>query len=302
MEYEKINGKVTVTIGNIKKPIAQWAREYNISEKTLAGRIYSGWNEEHLFDPPGLWKPEAKFNEHYFDNIDDEHKAYWIGFIWCDGYMAIRNRKEKNTTSYEFKLSLKKDDYGHLEKFNNDLNGKYKVHFYNSKGFDRSETAIEARLLITNLHFGKILVEQYRLIPGRSDCSKLLSHIPEHLMKHFIRGIIDADGSFCHYVAEETNKHGLYIVQKCVVDIGGQPELLKAIEQHLIQNHIVNNFDRKIHKRHEDDQRDGAYRNLKFCGRNQAMKLLHYIYDNATIYLDRKYEKFLSIVAKLEED
>lgn len=95
MEYEKINGKVTVTIGNIKKPIAQWAREYNISEKTLAGRIYSGWNEEHLFDPPGLWKPEAKFNEHYFDNIDDEHKAYWIGFIWCDGYMAIRNRKEK---------------------------------------------------------------------------------------------------------------------------------------------------------------------------------------------------------------
>ena len=70
----------------------------------------------------------------------------------------------------------------------------------------------------------------------------------------------------------------------------GQPELLKAIEQHLIQNHIVNNFDRKIHKRHEDDQRDGAYRNLKFCGRNQA------------IYLDRKYEKFLSIVEKLEEN
>lgn len=28
----------------------------------------------------------------------------------------------------------------------------------------------------------------------------------------------------------------------------------------------------------------------------------HYIYDDATIYLDRKYEKFLEIVAKLEVD
>ena len=30
------------------------------------------------------------------------------------------------------------------------------------------------------------------------------------------------------------------------------------------------------------------------------MTLLHYIYDDATIYLDRKYEKFLNIVEKLE--
>ena len=30
---------------------------------------------------------------HYFDNIDTPEKAYWLGFIWADGYIAKRNRQ-----------------------------------------------------------------------------------------------------------------------------------------------------------------------------------------------------------------
>ena len=26
-------------------------------------------------------------NEEYFENIDTEHKAYWLGFIFADGYI-----------------------------------------------------------------------------------------------------------------------------------------------------------------------------------------------------------------------
>lgn len=298
MEISRQKGKSTLlTINGITKSIKQWSEETGIASVVINQRIRSGCSEDKLFDTVKS-SPRYSFNEHYFDIIDDEHKAYWLGFIWCDGYMAIRNRN--NRISYEFKLSLADHDYRHIEKFNNDIDGSYDVKHYKCNGFAGRSEAMEARILITNQYFGKLLVDNYGIIPNRTSCSSLLSRVPDHLMKHFIRGIIDADGSFYHYVVEEPHKYGTYTVQKCIVDIGGQPELLKAIEQHLIKNNIVNDCERKIHKRHVEDGRDGAYRNLKFCGKNQAVALLHYIYDEATIYLDRKYDKFLNIVDKLE--
>ena len=32
----------------------------------------------------------TKFNESIFDNIDSEEKAYWLGFIYADGYISSR--------------------------------------------------------------------------------------------------------------------------------------------------------------------------------------------------------------------
>lgn len=33
----------------------------------------------------GINIPKAtKFNCNYFDTIDTEDKAYWIGFLWCE--------------------------------------------------------------------------------------------------------------------------------------------------------------------------------------------------------------------------
>ena len=38
---------------------------------------------------------KLKFNEHYFDNIDSEEKAYWLGFIFADGCI-MNNTKHLN--------------------------------------------------------------------------------------------------------------------------------------------------------------------------------------------------------------
>lgn len=51
---------------------------------------------------------------------------------------------------------------------------------------------------------------------------------------------------------------------------------------------------------YEEEGRDGEYRSLQLSGKVQGLKILHYIYDDATVYLDRKYEKFLNIIEKLE--
>ena len=299
MRVEKRKGKSSLlTINGITKSTTEWAKETGVDVQTIGRRIREGWTEENLFQEVKP-APRYAFNEKYFDTIDDEHKAYWLGFIWCDGYMAIRNRKNRKSTSYEFKLTLKEEDYGHLEKFNQALGGSYKINYYNmSSGFVSGRR--EARLLITNQHFGKTLVEKYGLIPNRKDCTKIINGIPDSLMKHFIRGAIDADGSISQYDHIETRFDKNYLTNKITVSIGGHFDLLKHIEKHLVNNGVIGEFDRKVNRRHDEDGRDGEYRSLQLSGKIQGLKILHYIYDDATVYLDRKYEKFLSIVKKLE--
>lgn len=292
MNVEKRRGRSTLlTINGITKTTTEWAEETGIDTITLSRRIRDGWPEDKLFQQIKP-TPHYSFNEHYFDIIDDEHKAYWIGFIWCDGYMAIRNRN--NRISYEFKLTLKEDDDGHLKKFNQDLGGSYKINYYNmSSGFVSGRK--EARLLITNQHFGKTLVEKYGLVPNRNDCSKIVQSIPEHLMRHFIRGVIEADGTFCKYRITEKG----YGVDKYRVSIGTNEDILRMIERHLMDNKIINASERKLYQRHEGG--DGAYRTLEISGKTQSLNILNYIYKNANVYLDRKYERYLTIIGKSEE-
>lgn len=292
MTIEKRKGRSSLlTINGITKPTIEWAKETGVDTVTISRRIRMGWTEDKLFQQTNF-SPRYSFNKHYFDVIDNEHKAYWLGFIWCDGYMAIRDRN--NHISYEFKLSLSDIDASHLEKFNHDLNGNYKVKYYDMGNSSFTSEHQEARLLITNQHFGKTLVEKYGLVPRRSDCSKILNNIPSHLIKHFIRGIVEADGTFCKYKITEKG----YNVDKYRVSIGTNEDIVRFIEKHLMNNGIINITERKLYQRHEGQ--DGEYKTLEISGKTQTLNILHYIYDNASVYLDRKYEKYLNIIDKQE--
>lgn len=51
---------------------------------------------------------QYKANFNFFDEIDNPKKAYWLGFIWSDGYVAKRKRlSSSGKTRYEKYLSLK---------------------------------------------------------------------------------------------------------------------------------------------------------------------------------------------------
>ena len=64
---------------------------------------------------------EAKFDETIFDCIDTEEKAYWLGFIYADGYISSELKKgpHKGKNPYAFEISLQIGDINHLIKFNN---------------------------------------------------------------------------------------------------------------------------------------------------------------------------------------
>ena len=52
------------------------------------------------------------YNENVFENIDNEESAYWLGFLYADGYVRYR---EKYGSELRLKLSVRDKD--HLLKF-----------------------------------------------------------------------------------------------------------------------------------------------------------------------------------------
>jgi len=226
-----------------------------------------------------------KINENFFDNIDSENKAYWMGFIWCDGYSNKRMRKN-GRVELAFKLSLQESDKSHLEKFAKDLESSCKIRIYELKNsFENCQN--EARLLIGNQYFSNVLQNEYGLIPHRIDCSKVCDKIPKIFYKDFIRGILDADGSFSKYTINN-GRHNKYSV-----DFSTYQNLLWWILDVLYESGIVENKDRKLYRRNKE--RDGECRSLRFSGKTQGMNVLNYLYKDSKIYLDRKYEKYLKI-------
>ena len=51
------------------------------------------------------------FNEDFFEIIDNENKAYWLGFIYADGYVSAKS----------LVIELHKDDESHIVKFLEDI-------------------------------------------------------------------------------------------------------------------------------------------------------------------------------------
>lgn len=234
-----------------------------------------------------------KANFNYFDKIDTPDKAYWLGFIWSDGYIAKRIRPVSNDRvriEYNLKLAIKDIDAGHIQKFLDCLESDYVVHFYKTKGFDRINETYEARAFITNVHMCSLLYEEYGIVPRRHDISNILDILPKELERYFILGCFDADGSFTTY-------QGAY-GEKMNVIFGGSVELLDFIQNHLVENGVVlqaktESGKRKYAIRHEG--KDGTWRTLSFAGKQQGMKIVNYLYKDSPIYLDRKYQKYPNV-------
>lgn len=238
--------------------------------------------------------------------IDSPNKAYWLGFLWADGYVAKRNRETwgkygargANRLEYNLKFSLKESDKGHLQKFVNDLQGNYPIHKYKTTGFNGAGNPYESRVFITNKHMcGDLLYEKLGLIPNRHDPTAIINHIPKEFYRYFILGVFDGDGSFSEYSGEGYG-------DKINVSFGGSQELLEFIEDYLIEQGVVEkvntpNGRRKLAQRHEG--RDGTWRSLRFAGIPQSSKILNFLYKDAVIYLDRKYQKYLDLSFIREE-
>jgi DNA-binding transcriptional regulator WhiA len=211
-------------------------------------------------------------NHDFFNVIDSEIKAYWLGFMYADGYV-ISNPKIPN-----FGLSLSSKDRDHLELFKTHLEATYSIKTYNSKGGHGYKSVEYCRLLITSENNRKNLIEK-GVLPQKTLSLTFPSSevVPNHLMNHFIRGYFDGDGS---WVLNSSTK-------QIVFAICGTSEFLNTMLS------TIGMPNKKLHRRHKNDKNNWQ---CQVGGKHQIKKIGDFLYRDATVYLPRKYGRYTEFV------
>jgi hypothetical protein len=203
------------------------------------------------------------YNKNAFNKILTEQDAYWLGFLLADGYIS-----DGKKPFVQLKLGAK--DYQHLKKFCDYL--QYDNYDVIKEVYGGSYTKdnlcyvvkISCKQLSENL-------KQYGLYGAKSQKEKpyLLNNI--ELEKHYIRGIIDGDG----WIRSTQAGFG----------VCGSYETMEYIKNYIHSN-IVNVSNNNITK-HETIYKFELTSSVK------TELILKYFYQDANIYLDRKYKLFL---------
>lgn len=217
-------------------------------------------------------------NEDFFETIDNEEKAYWLGFIYADGWVT------KNKLS----IRLSETDASHLDKFKNSLNSNHPIHLYNcTNGFSVVGNK-SANISITSEKMVKDLLN-IGVFNKKSLILKFPNFLQKELVRHFIRGYFDGDGSIslCFY-SRKKGEIKKYI--KGVMNICGTYEMLSVMKTYLPCN-----FGLYKEKRNKTNTW-----NLKTSSLLKTSLINEYFYNDSIMFLDRKKNKFNEIINRYE--
>lgn len=214
---------------------------------------------------------QYKLNEHYFDKIDTEEKAYFLGMLFADG----------TNNGYRVKLSLVDSDKKLLNKLNNLIHKRPLAYQKGYKCKSQSTGKIyqgrpQYVLTILSYHVSKTL-NNHGMVPRKSLILKFPKTVPKHLIHHFCRGYFDGDGHVSNKKRKENYSGRIY---RC--SVLGTKQFLTCFKKYAKLPDIKVSPSKGIYV-------------LYFGGRHQTLTLLNWLYKNATIYLDRKYKVYQEI-------
>ena len=131
-------------------------------------------------------------NEDYFETINTDEKAYWLGLLFADGY--VRKRKQSNGKHKQggiVGISLKNGDEYLLEKLIIDLESTYRLTKQIKDNFLSYKLEVNSSKMANDLiNLGCVPNKSLILIPP---------NLKNKFVPHFIRGYFDGDGSIGKY-------------------------------------------------------------------------------------------------------
>lgn len=206
-------------------------------------------------------------NEKFFESIDTEEKAYWLGALYADG-----NVSQYKTQSG--KIFLSSIDKHWVIRFMSSIESTNKP----TREFHKKYQKEIWKAQITSTKMFNDLVG-LGCVPRKSliiTFPKLVSH----LIPHFIRGYFDGDGTVGVYQNLKTHKWKMLKSGFCS---GSQVFLTELVKYLPVKN-------KSIHPR------KGVY--IIQFSLNDSISLYNYIYKDSTVYLIRKCVIFTTYVAE----
>jgi hypothetical protein len=257
-----------------------------------ANEIAEKYNANHIMILRYLEKNEIKrrsgeeshrtyeINKDLFDVIDTQEKAYLLGFIYADGCNSSDGKC--------IKIDLATPDRDILEKISRliwledpESHIKDKIRYRTIKGKEKIQYS--SYLNIHSKHMCEKLTEM-GCVPAKSLILKFPEWLTDpELQRHFIRGYYDGDGG-----VHLPNKKG----RVAVVRIISTFEFCESM-----RNIIIEQIKIDIGKSYNQIKDKNVFRTC-MSGNRQVENFLTWLYKDATIYLDRKYNLYLELIEK----
>jgi hypothetical protein len=244
------------------RSLAYLGGQYGISNVAVSGILQRrGISRRSLHDAQRLRVP---VDEAVFSGSITEASAYWVGFLMGDGSVYY------SKYSKHLSLGVSIVDINHIYKFREFLHSGHtvsiarRVQYNNYKGQDMAVINIASHKLVESL-------EYYGVVTG-----KTFRTVDTHGLendKNFWRGLVDADGCIYEGITDS-------------ISLCGTKRLMNQFLQ----------FARTIEPRIKSEVRatDNVY--VISINGKYARRIISELYTDSNIYLDRKYEKAMSIV------
>lgn len=246
------------------KSMRQIQRDYGVTRQSVAKYL----EEQKIKTTKGNHYRTYNHDENFFEVIDTEEKAYWLGFMFADGY--IINNQSKRYGQDQFGLSLAETDIDALYKFKKSIKATNPILTYprkNNYGQPLSRIVMTSQKTVNDLIDKGCKKQKSLILEPPKD-------VPDELIRHFIRGFFDGDGSISK-TYNETYKHYIF-----GINITSTQEICEWL-------HDLFGFGSVI----KEKRREKTYY-FAFGGNNQLKYFYHYLYDDATVWMDRKYNRF----------
>ena len=255
---------------NSGKSASNIAKELKVHTSTICSILETRGIKRR---PTKTYTRKYSIDESYFDKIDSEEKAYFLGLLWADGY---------NCTDKGFvRICLVNEDKDILEKFRKAI--KHEKSLTTRHLSKKHPTWKDQKeLLIRSKHISNTLFD-YGCYQNKSIRCNFPSVITKDQEQHFVRGYFDGDGSVRWTVPKNNN------CPKAVMSFVATSSMCKKI-QIIIKKHC--NIEMQICKHNSSTK----VLVLQICGNNQIKSILDWIYLGSKIYLKRKHKKYLDLI------
>ncbi len=228
-------------------------------------------------------------NHAIFDNINTEYQAYILGFYIADGCIC---------NSEYITFALNQQDVQILTDIKNIINPNAKISFYkeriNKHGI---KTHPIAQFKVHSKHIFDTL-QNYGLGCNKTYLQKSIANIiPKELMWHFIRGYFDGDGMIGRYLITKKHQCKNGVIKKYYSY--NYNYTIISHDQCILQEILDFYKSEGINAIIYQEQRSGNYLvgSHSLC---EIKKVFNKLYENSTIYLQRKYYKFRQIIENTE--